>query len=173
MPPLPVGPMAPVHPCEPPTPFFSWAKIPTSFHGARKDAVFSDAEVERLAKYQVVAVEKWYTPCGAQGPTQAGPSCEVEVKMATLFNRTRVLSPNQTTIMYWNSMFDFSMYKVPVRVEQRAPRPSLTRPGPARAAFLPPLGRKKPTPSCAPVLQQQTSALFSSNARTCPLVHQP
>ena len=31
--------------------------------------------------------------------------------MAALFKQTKAINPNQTTIMYWNSMLDFSMYK--------------------------------------------------------------
>jgi len=64
-PPLPVGPLAPPHPARPPTPYWSWAVIPTSFHGARKDARYTDEEVVRLAKFQVLALEKWCV-CGTE-----------------------------------------------------------------------------------------------------------
>jgi hypothetical protein len=97
-PPLPVGPLAPNQPCDPPTPHFSWDFIPTSYHGARKDDVFNRAEVERLAKYQVMAVEKWYTKCGSKGPKMSGPDCDVEGKIEHLFERTRAIAPNQTTV---------------------------------------------------------------------------
>ena len=56
-------------------------------------------QVARLAKYQMVTIEKWYTPCGSKGPTQSGPSCAVEAKMETLFKKTRALNPKQTTNM--------------------------------------------------------------------------
>ena len=56
---LPVGPMAPRHVARAPRPFFSWDTIPTSFHGARKDAAYTEHEVQRLAQYSVLAIEKW------------------------------------------------------------------------------------------------------------------
>ena len=56
---LPVGPMAPRHVARAPRPFFSWDTIPTSFHGARKDAAYTHDEVRRLAKYNVLCLEKW------------------------------------------------------------------------------------------------------------------
>jgi hypothetical protein len=93
-----------------PAAFWSWDRIPTSFHGAVKDREFHDTEVARLAKYQMATIEKWYTPCGSAGPTQSGPSCGVEGKIEGLFKRIRVLNPNQTAILYWNSMFDFQFY---------------------------------------------------------------
>ena len=100
-PPLPVGPRAPIQPCDPPRPHFSWDRIPTSYHGARKDAVFADDEVARLAKYQVMAVEKWYTPCGAQGPTQSGPDCAVETKVKKLLLRFALGDLAFTTTFYF------------------------------------------------------------------------
>jgi hypothetical protein len=51
-----------------------------------------------------------YTPCGSKGPTQSGPSCAVESKIEHLFGRIRAVNPNITTILYWNTMFDFSFY---------------------------------------------------------------
>jgi hypothetical protein len=58
----------------------------------------------------MVTLEKWYTPCGSQGPTQAGPECDVEAAMFKTFSQLRQLSPQMTLVMYWNSMFDFSFY---------------------------------------------------------------
>jgi len=70
-----------------------------------------------LAKFQVLAIEKWYTACGSKGPTQSGPDCAVEEKMSALFKQTKALTPNQTTIMYWNSELDFSMFKAHAKME--------------------------------------------------------
>ena len=96
-----------------PKPFFSWDRIPTAFHGADKSGPYSDDAVAQLAKYyQMVTCEKWYTPCAAKGPAQSGPSCDVEGKMEALFRRVRALNPHTTTMMYLNSMFDFSFYKL-------------------------------------------------------------
>jgi hypothetical protein len=112
---LPVGPFAPVVIPAAPKPNWSWERIPTSFHGAVKDREFTDAEVKRLAKYQMATIEKWYTPCASQGPMQGTPSCAVESKIEKLFGRIRAETramgiANQTGILYWNSMFDFSFY---------------------------------------------------------------
>jgi hypothetical protein len=93
-----------------PTPYWTWDYIPTSFHGADKERAFNAMEVKRLAKYQVIALEKWYTPCASAGPTQSGPSCNVEEKTSDVFALTKAITPNQTTIFYWNSMFDFAFY---------------------------------------------------------------
>ena len=69
------------HPHSPLTPSqWSWDRIPTSFQGAQKDRAFNDAEVKRLALYQMLTLEKWYTPCASQGPAQGGPACDVENK---------------------------------------------------------------------------------------------
>ena len=66
----------------------------TILPGARKDAAFSPAEVKRLAKFQVLAIEKWYTACGSKGPAQSGPDCAVEEKMSALFKQTKVIRRN-------------------------------------------------------------------------------
>ena len=79
-------------------------------HGADKRRTYNESEIARLAKYQMFTPEKWYTPCGSQGPTQAGPECAIESKTEALFRQIRAINPNQTTILYWNSMFDFSFY---------------------------------------------------------------
>ena len=107
---LPSGPKAPVVVPARPRPYFSWDRIPSSFHGANKRRKFSDKEVERLAKFQMLTIEKWYTGCASKGPVQSGPDCAVELKTEHLYSRTRAINPNQTTILYWNSMFDFSFY---------------------------------------------------------------
>ena len=41
----------------------------------------------------MITTEKWYTPCGSAGPTQAGPSCGVEFKIEALFKQTKALNP--------------------------------------------------------------------------------
>ena len=108
---LPVGPRAPVvHPQKPDL-YWSWNRIPTAFQGSKKERAFNDAEVQRLAKYQMLTLEKWYTPCASQGPTQSGPSCDVEDKMLQLYALTKAISPEQITIFYWNTMFDFAFYR--------------------------------------------------------------
>ena len=87
-----------------------------SFHGAVKDREFTDAEIDRLARYQMATIEKWYTPCGSAGPPhQSGPECAVERKAERAFGQIRARAsalglPRPTAILYWNSMFDFSMY---------------------------------------------------------------
>jgi hypothetical protein len=58
LPPLPIGPRAPAVIPQPPKPAWSWDHIPTSFHGAVKDREFTDAEVDRLARYQMATIEK-------------------------------------------------------------------------------------------------------------------
>ena len=74
-----------------PTPRWSWDRIPTSFHGADKERAFNGSEVRRLAKYQVLCLEKWYTPCASAGPAQSGPSCDVEKATLALFAQTKAL----------------------------------------------------------------------------------
>ena len=37
--------------------------------------------------------------------------------MAALFKQTKAIAPNQTTIMYWNSMLDFSFYRAHAKME--------------------------------------------------------
>ena len=53
-----------------------------------------------------------YTPCGSQGPKQAGPSCAVEDKTFGVYAAIKAINPKVTTILYWNSMFDFAFYRV-------------------------------------------------------------
>ena len=108
---LPVGPIAPQLIPQKPYPYFSWDHIPRSFHGAVKTREFNDTEVAHLAKFQMATIEKWYTPCGSAGPTQSGPDCAVEEKIEHLFSRIRNhTGDNFTSVLYWNSMFDFSFY---------------------------------------------------------------
>jgi hypothetical protein len=110
LPDLPVGPHAPVVIPQKPVLHWSWDRIPTSFQGSKKEREFNDAEVQRLAKYQMLTLEKWYTPCASQGPTQSGPTCNVENKTLHLYSLTKAINPRQITIFYWNTMFDFSFY---------------------------------------------------------------
>jgi hypothetical protein len=63
-----------------PHPRWSWDTIPTAFHGANRTGYFSKEAVDALAKYHMVSMEKWYTPCASQGPKQGPPSCAVEEK---------------------------------------------------------------------------------------------
>jgi len=127
---LPTGKTAPTVIAMKPKPYWSWDRIPTSMHGADKDRKYNATEVARLAKYQMYTAEKWYTPCGSKGPTQAGPGCAIESvtedlysqvrlwlllpplppPLLTLLGQIKAINPNVTTILYWNSMFDFSFY---------------------------------------------------------------
>ena len=93
----------PVYPAAP-HPHWSWDVVPTSFHGAPKTRPFNDSELERLARYSMVTLEKWYTPCaskGGYGIPQSGPSCAVETKTENVFRRLKALSPNLTANLYW------------------------------------------------------------------------
>jgi len=113
-----------------PTPYFSWDTVPTAFHGANKARLYTENEVQELAKrYQMITLEKWYTPCGAQGPHQAGPQCHVEAKMATTFKAIKAANPNVTTLLYLNSMFNFAAYRLNGLLLEREARglPSLLR----------------------------------------------
>ena len=100
------------HPAKP-RPNFSWETIPLAFHGANRSGVFNEQTVRTLAyNYSMVTIEKWYTKCGSLHPIQAGPQCDVEKAMYATFNKLKALNPKVTTIMYLNSMFAFSMYKL-------------------------------------------------------------
>ena len=98
-----------------PCPFTPLTNCPLCL--APNSAAFSDKEIARLAKFQVLAIEKWYTACGSKGPTQSGPECAVEEQMVALFKQTKAITPNQTTIMYWNTELDFSMYSAHAKME--------------------------------------------------------
>eukprot|EP00035_Acanthoeca_spectabilis_P003315 m.92531 g.92531 ORF g.92531 m.92531 type:complete len:131 (-) comp12051_c0_seq4:1155-1547(-) len=78
-----------------------------------------DSAVQELSKYLMVTIEKWYTACGGKHPIQAGPLCNVEKAMYSTFNQLKALKPNITTIMYLNSMFDFSMYHLAGLVQEK------------------------------------------------------
>ena len=111
---LPNGSFAPVVIPAVPHVHWSWDRIPTSYHGAPRTRYFNQSEIKRLAKYQMVTLEKWYTPCAAQGGygiPQAPPSCDSEGKAEAVFQQLKRLSPNITTNLYWNSMFDFAFYE--------------------------------------------------------------
>lgn len=113
-----------------PTPYFSWDTVPVAFHGANKARLYSPEEAKELAtRYQMIALEKWYTPCGAQGPTQAGPECDVEAKMASTFKAIKAANPNVTTLLYLNSMFNFAFYRLNglLLAREAAGLPSLLR----------------------------------------------
>jgi len=95
-----------------PKPHFSWDTIPIAFHGANRTGPYNAFTIETLAKYSLVTIEKWYTECGSLHPIQAGPECNVEKAMFRTFRDIKKLNPNVTTILYLNSMFDFSMYNL-------------------------------------------------------------
>jgi hypothetical protein len=96
-----------------PAPFFSWDVVPRAFHGANESGMFTPAAgVSALAQYNMVTIEKWYTPCGAQQPVQSGPACAVEDKMFDTFRALKALVPEHTNILYLNSMFDFAFYRL-------------------------------------------------------------
>ena len=97
------------HPAKP-APYWSWDTLPIAYHGANRSGLYTPEAEAQLARYSLVTLEKWYTPCGAQGPTQAGPECDVEDRMFGTFQRIKALNPNVTTIMYLNSNFDFAFY---------------------------------------------------------------
>ena len=65
----------------------------------------------------MVTIEKWYTPCASQGPTQGSPSCYVEHKIESALHRIHRINPNVTGVMYLNSMFDFAFYNLHGRME--------------------------------------------------------
>ena len=95
-----------------PAPFFSWDVVPRAFHGANRSGLFTDEALAALSGYNMVTIEKWYTPCAAQHPTQGGPSCAVEDAMFSSFLRLKALQPLHTNIMYLNTMFDFAFYRL-------------------------------------------------------------
>lgn len=51
--------------------------------------MFEEDGVAALANYSLVTIEKWYTPCGSQMPSQSGPDCAVEDKCVGVFSRAR------------------------------------------------------------------------------------
>ena len=69
------------------------------FTNVVRSGVYNDDAVELLAKYQMVTIEKWYTPCASQGPKQGDPSCAVESKIEHVLGRIKALNPNVTKIM--------------------------------------------------------------------------
>ena len=50
--------MAPVVVPQHPAPDWSWDTLPTSMHGADKKRAYNESEIERLAKYNMVTLEK-------------------------------------------------------------------------------------------------------------------
>jgi hypothetical protein len=66
--------------------------------------------VAQLAMHQMVTIEKWYTECASQSPTQGAPACHVEEKIEHVLGRIKQLQPKLTGVLYLNSMFDFSFY---------------------------------------------------------------
>ena len=74
---LPVGPRAPAVIPQKPELYWSWDRIPTSFQGAKKERAFNDAEVQRLAKYQMLTVSSKLLVLSSSRPTFAAlsPHC--------------------------------------------------------------------------------------------------
>ena len=102
-----------------PEPNWSWDTVPIAFHGANQSGQFNEIALESLASnYLMVTIEKWYTKCAAKHPIQNGAWCNVEKAMYAAFNKIKAINPNVTTIMYLNSMFDFTMYHLAGLVEE-------------------------------------------------------
>jgi hypothetical protein len=97
-------------PQAPVVPHWDWKVLPTAFHGANKTGVYSPEAVDQLALFQMVTIEKWYTHCASQGPTQGPPSCAVEEKIEHVLGRIKAVNPKTIGVMYLNSMLDFQFY---------------------------------------------------------------
>ena len=105
-----------------PKPNWSWDTVPIAFHGANQSGEFNKAALESLASnYLMVTIEKWYTmshtKCASKHPFQNGTRCNVEKAMYSAFNTIKAINSNVTTIMYLNSMFDFTMYHLAELIE--------------------------------------------------------
>ena len=92
-----------------PTPTWSWDRLPMAYHGANRSAEFTERDLQRLARFSMVTIEKWYTPCGCRN---ADPSCDVEDKMYRAFRRLKQLNPQITNNLYLNTMFDFAFFRL-------------------------------------------------------------
>jgi len=116
------GGLAPVVIPQKPAPYFSWDNIPTAFHGANKTGIYNDDAIRLLAQHQMVTIEKWYTPCASQGPTQGPPSCAVEARIEAALARVKAINPRVTGLLYLNSMLDFQFYTLHGKMEEAEAR---------------------------------------------------
>lgn len=102
--------MCPQHPagCQP----APVASLLPAIGCARCVAVHSSHHLDRYCRRRCRRrrIEKWYTPCASQSPTQGPPSCYVEHKIEHVLGRIKKLQPKLTGILYYNSMFNFNFY---------------------------------------------------------------
>ena len=52
---------------------FSWATMPTAFHGANMSGDYRPDQIAQLAKYDMVTIEKWQGACAAQHARRTRP----------------------------------------------------------------------------------------------------
>lgn len=108
----------PPGPARPSVPEWNTKTIPIAIHAANYTGKYTDEAVAQLARYGMVTIEKWYTPCGSQRPAQAGPECDVEGKMYETFRAIRKINPSTINIIYLNSMFDFAFYTLHGKMQE-------------------------------------------------------
>lgn len=65
----------------------------------------------------MVTIEKWYTPCASQGPTQGPPSCAVEEKIEHVLSRIKAISPKVLvyTLLWQSEMMSIIESSLPDR----------------------------------------------------------
>jgi len=105
-------------------PRFSWDTLPVAWHGSNPSGMFSPENIQRLAKYPVVSIEKWQaldelypdpdlTWLNCQHGTDVSKcGCCTEDKIVELAKAVKEVDPTITLIAYFHSWIGFPSYHV-------------------------------------------------------------
>lgn len=90
-------------------PLFSWDTVPVFVHMCNASGPFSDATVNYLTRFPMVTVEKGQ---GLNSTNKSYASQYAEEKILESLKRVKEINSSITTILYLNSILDWTMYQI-------------------------------------------------------------
>ena len=98
---------------------FDWATVQPFFHADNVTGPYSDEAIRSIARFPVVTFEKWHGACSHMGRGGRCPSIDKDVypcceenRIIADLQRVKAISPNTTTVMYFNMVLDFPQYEL-------------------------------------------------------------
>jgi len=104
-------------------PRFSWDTLPVAWHGSNPEGMYDPKNVQMLAKYPVVSIEKWqaldelypdpdltWLNC-QEGTDVSKCGCCTEDKIVELAKAVKEIDPTITLIAYFHSWIGFPSYQ--------------------------------------------------------------
>ena len=90
-------------------PPFSWDTVPVFIHMCNASGPFNDSTLEYLTKFPMITIEKGQ---GINATMEPYASQYVEDKILDTFRRVKQINSSIVTIMYMNSILDWTFYRL-------------------------------------------------------------